>query len=276
MARLLTTLLRAIATLAAVTTLVTAARAGEYDKLVAAEKAAWGEIQRAPAKCSVILSKDGTHVVDLHVTKATAAAIIPATAFRLRQLSVFDSEIADDALSAAVMSQTKLQHLYIDGVPLTVEFIKAIRGHKQLTELSLARTQIGNVDGLGDLTQLEVLNLSLNPQIVQGGLRDIGRLKNLRQLVLADGIVGDADGAWIGELKKLTALAIVECPITDDIVPSLLKLPKLRYVNLTDTDISRAGAQRVRDTHSKATVVHDELSIRIVEPDGSVFEVDGQ
>jgi len=108
------------------------------------------------------------------------------------------------------------------GVALGDDDLQSLGAYPKLRHLTLVRAQITKVDRLVQIApQLQTLHLD-GRSMTNTGLRGLGRLQSLRELYL-------------------------DCPlVSDDSVPTLLRLTHLESLNVVPTHISERGGKKLR------------------------------
>jgi len=205
----------------------------------------------------------------------------------LHALAIHDASAGDDALGA-ICAMTHLEKLVFDSGAITDGGLKSLGSLKELTELSLpgcARNLHGTgFEALRDITTLRMLRVA-GSGIDDDGAKQIGKLVTLEQLDLAHtwiSVKGLADLAGLTNLKLLnlsrcqrlratdmaplagiSSLEVVSlngCRIGDRAVDALKKLPKLKFLQLDNTDVTPAAIRMLRDTLRQARVVSPALA----------------
>lgn len=82
--------------------------------------------------------------------------------------------------------------------------------------------------------------------ISDSGWELVGRLRNLRKLVLKNCQVNDARLANLADLGELRVLSLANSPVSDSGIDHIAGLPNLRALDLQGTKISRKGITRLR------------------------------
>lgn len=94
----------------------------------------------------------------------------------------------------------------------------------------------------------EVTVLLLNDmQLTAAEVADLGRLPELRRLVLFRANVGEADLKALAKCPHLESLNLVGTNVTDDAVPALLELKALKYLCLGDVRLSPEAVAKLKD-----------------------------
>ena len=102
----------------------------------------------------------------------------------------------------------------------------------------------------GELTEADlekVTSLNLNNTIMlDEGLKELPKLKNLRYLRLFGTLITDAGLKELTNRQQLTAIDLGLTQITDAGLKELPKLKNLRSLNLNDTKVTKAGMAELR------------------------------
>lgn len=97
-----------------------------------------------------------------------------------------------------------------------------------------------------DVTLPEGKGYLLN--LVNGDLKSIA--KNIIWLNLSDNDLKDQDLVSLNLMSNLEKLRLENNPITDKIIPSILSLKHLESINLNETELSKAGVERLKQNPS--------------------------
>ena len=97
-----------------------------------------------------------------------------------------------------------------------------------------------------DVTLPEGKGYLLN--LVNGDLKSIA--KNIIWLNLSDNDLKDQDLESLNLMSNLEKLRLENNPITDKIIPSILSLKHLESINLNETELSKAGVERLKQNPS--------------------------
>jgi hypothetical protein len=95
----------------------------------------------------------------------------------------------------------------------------------------------------GDVTGLLLNDMRLTAAEVA----DLGRLPELRRVVLFRTNVGDGDLKPLAECPHLESLNLVGTGVTDEAVPALLELKALKYLCLGDVRMSPEAVAKLKD-----------------------------
>ena len=151
------------------------------------------------------------------------AAFLPLSADKL-ELALGFSELNDEALGR--LRAPRLTTLQLTRTKITDAALQRLAAdHHQLQDLYLDQTQVT------DTGVLELLQA--NP--------------NVQSLDLAGSQISDASVLACGNLLNLEALWLTQTNVTDEIVPTLLAMPKLRTLDVQGTKISPELQRTLRD-----------------------------
>ena len=178
------------------------------------------------------ISDDGlAHLVSLGRLKA----------LRLSGKSGVCSVSDDGMVHVAKLGNLKL--LAVDFLWISEDGIKSIVGLKNLEELYMAETTIGNEAVLlfAQFPKLTKLRIARN-QIDASGVADLAKLQHLQELDLSEcaQLLDDATGP-LAELKKLKKLNLWRLNISDAGIQPLKGLTALESLNLDNTRLSDEG-----------------------------------
>jgi len=137
--------------------------------------------------------------------------------------------------------------------------LEALRSISDLEELNFRGQPIGDygVKAISNLSKLKALNIH-GCQISDAALEDIGKFRTLVNLDVgySNNRISDASAEHLLNLKMLTVLNIYDSRITDKTLLSVLaKLPNLRSVELTATQVTSAGIEEFKRTKPECRVI---------------------
>ncbi len=122
-----------------------------------------------------------------------------------------------------------------------------IEGQPRVTDAGVAH--------LVELTQLEVLSL-IGPQVSDRGLKHLSGLTNLKSLSVSGSAgITDTGLVHLGELKQLEHLSLDRTRITDAGLVHLKALANLRSLSVRGTQVTNAGANRLRESLPKCQIL---------------------
>lgn len=98
-------------------------------------------------------------------------------------------------------------------------------------------------DRAGEVTALALNDMRLTADEVA----DLGRLPELRRLVLFRANVGDGDLKPLAKCPHLESLNLTGTDVSDDAVPALLELKALKYLCLGDVRVSPEAVAKLKD-----------------------------
>jgi len=138
------------------------------------------------------------------------------------------------------------------GIPLNPASVAALARFPGLRSLDLEATGLGDsaLSQLATLTSLEELNLNQNP-VSDAGLRHLAPLSKLRKLALNNTYV---EALSLPVWPLLADLSLLGTPVVD--LAALTRLPALRRLNLSETDITGQGIR----TLASLSLEHLDLS----------------
>ena len=172
----------------------------------------------------------------------------------------------DDAGLEHIGKLTGLKSLPLDFLWIGGEGLAKLAGLKQLEELYLAGTLVGDEDlvQLKHFPGLKKLRISKLSQITGAGLSEVAKLQHLENLDLSeDSSLADDDLAHLEKLTTLTRLNLWRVPLTDAGAKHLAGLTNLQWLNLDNTQLTDAGIdslqqmQRLTFLHLGSTAVSD-------------------
>lgn len=168
----------------------------------------------------------------------------------LTELELWGAKITGSGLAVLTHIPT-LRCLYLKSTPLTIDGLRCVTGTSNVHELDLEASAISN-DAMSILVDrfphLRSLNLA-GTAVTEAGLMHLAALKNLESLELPGG-TSDAVLKCIGELQALERLSCAsntKAPgITDSGLGELLKLTRLKSLEIGSTAVSSAGFEQLR------------------------------
>ena len=149
------------------------------------------------------------------------------------------------------------------------EAAEAVGSAEELVSLSAKERGIADLDGIEQLTQLEVLDLYGNE------IRDLSPLAGLRRLRYLDlGANRVEEVSPLSSLKGLQVLLLADNRVTE--VSALAGLDSLQSVDLTENPLSEAAQAQVaalgeRGVTVEFTAPEPEDTVEVVPPDGSAL-----
>jgi len=162
-----------------------------------------------------------------------------------------------DESFAAIARLGKLKQLYVRDILVSGSGLGHLASLSQLSTLRLRQTGVGDdaLEHLASLPALRRLELALC-LISDEGLTAIGALPELIQLDVEDNRLSDAGVRHLGSLTALERLSLSKNEtVTDASIETLLRMTKLRELDLRGTEISEAGSQQLRKQLSDCRVV---------------------
>ena len=204
-----------------------------------------------PAKLAALTDPqlDGLEGVDLFGGPCDLSRLKSQLPKTVVELSLDDARVSDSDL--ANLQNFGLRHLSLQGCPTTAAGLVQLKASPKLAEaltnLSLARTQIGDADliHLQGLPKLQRLDLGGCP--IRGpGLASLKGLTQLRELNLACPTLTDLFAEELGGLRQIEKLSLAGCSLTDDGLKPLYGLSNLRELDLSGTKVTAAGASALK------------------------------
>jgi internalin A len=208
--------------------------------------------------------------LDLAGAKVTDAGLKELAGMKqLKVLSLSGTKVTDAGMKELTL-MTQLHSLNLSDTKLTDAGVKEFAQMKQLQALNLMYTKVTH-DGLKELAGLKLKNLwiPLDSQSDQGlphflaavdplsvnlngwrtvtdaGLKELGGLKQLQALHLADTRISDAGLKLVAGLKNLRTLDLSDTEITDAGLKELAGLQQLQTLNLQYTKTTDAGLKQL-------------------------------
>jgi Leucine-rich repeat (LRR) protein len=224
---------------------------------------------RALSSCPDLtyLSLQGSQITD-----AGLAAI--GTLTGLERLVLTDSPVPHEIKNARTTSDglrhlarlTRLKQLSLGGYELDVsdEGLRHLRGLKNLTSLTVILSKLTS-DGLStlrDMSKLEFLNLSHNPEIDDGGLVFLEELPALSTLELIYTQIGDDGLTHLKKIKPLQRLRLTHTQITDAGLKHLAELSNLQELGLSQTACTDAGLPNLQGLNQLQSLALESTQIR--------------
>lgn len=174
----------------------------------------------------------------------------------------------EDPGMAHIAKLIKLRSLSLDGLWVSEDGIKTLAPLKDLQQLQLGKTLVGNevIPVLENFPKLKSLRLSKNGQLDATGLAQLSAIKNLEELDLSEctaffddalesvgkltklkklnlwrAQIGDAGIAALAPLTNLESLNVDNTRLTDESMPTFSGMTKLTFLHLGSTGITDAG-----------------------------------
>lgn len=173
------------------------------------------------------------------------------SAGNISKLTVVDSKLSQENLKL-IVDQQHLESLALQNVKITDDDLKLIGQIKTLRNLDLRNSPVSN-DGLAHLTGLTGLRaLRLSGQngettVDDGGMESVGKLTNLKALLL-DFLWVSGDGlSELGELKNLEELYLAGTLVGDEDLQQMSLFPKLKKLRISKlSQVTGAGLEHVK------------------------------
>jgi Leucine-rich repeat (LRR) protein len=194
--------------------------------------------------------KDLTNLRDLYfhgarITDAGIASIARLTA--LETLTLGNSQVGDGAM-ATIANFTKLQTLDLQHTNITDVGMARLKGLTSLRWIALIGTNVTS-RGFANLAEMTAMtNVYANgTQIDDGALDSMRRMSGLKTLYVPN--TGITEAGLLRALPgfpELEWLSINALPATDNIIPTLLGLKKLKFIEMNGTRITAAGEAQLK------------------------------
>jgi hypothetical protein len=161
----------------------------------------------------------------------------------LRALTLSETNVSDAGLYY-LRKSTQLAELDLRDTHVTGFGLRHLQEMTSLKELSLANTRVcgRNLEYLAVLPNLRVLDLSGTPISDD----DVERLRGLRvvTLHLRDTRVTEDGLARLRLANRIVGLDLSGTQVNDDVFDHFLRYPDLGRVNVTNTQVTKAGIER--------------------------------
>jgi hypothetical protein len=220
-----------------------------FDLRDAPNVTAAGVAALARAKKLQVVELEGVVVSD-DTVKALAAAT------SLTELRLTGGELTDDGVKA-LATLTRLQTLTL-AKPGAVRgtTVPALVTLKELTTLTVSGCPLGDLGGWAALKKLPKLTtLSLpRTEVTDGGLKELGQLAQLTSLTLDGAPITDAGLPELARLKALKSLSLLDTKLTDKAVSVLSGMAQLTYLNVSEKQIGKDGADALKKALPKCDV----------------------
>lgn len=160
---------------------------------------------------------------------------------RLKVLRIDNAPGVDDHGLAQIGELATVEEFYLQRVRVSDKRLGFLHSMPRLRSLCLQYLPITDaaLAGLGELTNLESVNLGSLKRVGDKTVVVLERLPGLRELNLARTGVSDAGIQHLN--RGLESLNLFETQVTDDGMKSLERLKKLKHLDLTGTRISDKG-----------------------------------
>lgn len=165
----------------------------------------------------------------------------------------------------------QLEEVKLESPNMTGKTLAVFGQHPRLVTLVLREARIGD-DDLARLANIPTLKMLVikNSPITDDGLVHLANLPRLVGLCLNDAAITGSGFKYLNRLPTLKCLWLTNClllearhfahlrgsalerfaltgaPLDDSVVPHLLRLPKLRMLDISNTDLSSAAIQKLR------------------------------
>jgi internalin A len=199
-----------------------------------------------------------------------------ATFTNLEALILQSAKTSDDAFAKLLTSKTlkhlDLSHTSIDGsglrgcnndalvslnisnTKLSDDYVLDLKGLRSLKAVNMASTRITTkcVESIASLKDLEELSLAesqlgLRRIIDDGAAEQISRLQKLVRLDLSQSKITKKGLAFIQLIPTLEHLTLDRTDISDEAVPILTKMKKLKGLSLVQCNLSESGLKKLSD-----------------------------
>lgn len=205
---------------------------------------------------------------------------IIAKAPGLRKLTLIGLSTIDRTALEGLTNISTLEHLSLDACEVTPGALSVLPKIASLKQLELPRTKIASAQlaALAELPHLSILNLTgvalerdgiaalakapvldtLNlraAELAPGVLDEIGRLNQVRYLVLDEVDLHAADFSKLADMSGLRRLDISKCQITDNNAWTLGTLKGVTYLLLSNNQISSNVRDRIAAELTKSQIL---------------------
>lgn len=171
----------------------------------------------------------------------------------IKQLNLFNNEQITGAGMKHIAELKTLEALVLNGTAVGDEGLTELKGLTSLKDLSLAgtvRLSDKSTETIKEFTNLEAL--ALPSTITEKGVKNLVTLKKLKLLYIGGANLNDAAIKDIAEnMPELRSLELgvygkIGTRITDESIPSLIKLKKLVDLGLAGSKITDAGQKELQ------------------------------
>jgi WD40 repeat protein/tRNA A-37 threonylcarbamoyl transferase component Bud32 len=147
----------------------------------------------------------------------------------------------------SLRSLSQLEQLSLYGTKVDDAGLSVVSDLPGLKWLSLGRTKVGDegVRHLAGLQKLAWLELG-ETEITDAAMEHVVALSALRELQLYRTAVTDAAVEQLVDGPPLTRLLLFETKVSDEAIPALSRLSSLKFVDLSRTEVTAAGVERLR------------------------------
>ncbi len=162
---------------------------------------------------------------------------------KVRYLEIRGSDLSDHGLSELIGRCPKLKSLKLSEVKFGIKTKQTISGQIRLTRLRLDDVSDADLEILGKIKSLEILELS-RTAITDADLEHLKGLSSLDVLVLDETKITDAGLEHLKELPSLCYLSLYKTDITDVGFDLLNSFPSLKNVKLDGTKTTRKWTKK--------------------------------
>lgn len=187
-----------------------------------------------------------------HTTPATMTLL---TKIPSLESLLLDTSVLGDTTFDALAQMPKLSTVFMDRYAPTDEYLPELKKLPHLTALQINLEEPESMPKLGELKNLEVLQLG-GAGITDESLAHLAALSKLKALDLSSSYNVKGTGlAKLSGLKDLTRLNLQECEeINDGAVDAICQLKSLKNLNILFTSISPQGGKKIRAALKGCTV----------------------
>ncbi|HUE73357.1 MAG TPA: hypothetical protein VMP01_20940 [Pirellulaceae bacterium] len=171
---------------------------------------------------------------------------------KLRHLSLNGSAISDDGL-AGLAGCKNLESIDLCFTTVSDRGLAHLTALPKLKTIRLHRVALRSGEGLGDLDQVEMLDLS-EAQLKPGVLKHLAEMKSLRDVNLLRSNVDDNLLSELKDVRQVKVINLIFTPVTDAGLHHLRGLKQLDSLNMRFTQVTRAGARELSDDLPKTTI----------------------
>jgi len=180
------------------------------------------------AFAKLLTSKTLKHL-DLSHTSVDGSGLRGSNNDTIESLNISNTKFIDDYVSD-LKNLRSLKALNMASTSITTKCLESIASLKDLEDLSLAESQLG-----------------LRRIIDDNAAEQISRLQKLVRLDLSQSKLTSKGLAFIQLIPTLEYLTLDRTHISDESLPILTKMKKLKYLSLVQCDLTESGIKRLRD-----------------------------
>jgi hypothetical protein len=159
----------------------------------------------------------------------------------------------------AELAQIKtITNLSIIGEHFDAKGLQHLVRAQSLHVLVLQEIRLGaeNAAFLGQLVQIESLDLSYASEVGNAEVQKLKGLRNLQTLVLTETDVGNEGLRFISRLRDLEMLGLSGTRVSDNGLLYLTEMKRLTFVDLSDTDVTPESVAKLKRALPKVQIIH--------------------